>query len=70
MATKPLPGDALQGALQPGSDLGLLGIELATRRRNRVNGRVVSNDEKNVQFKVEMSFGNCPLYIKPREWWR
>jgi len=42
--TKPLPGDALEGSLQVGSDLGLLGIEFATRRRNRVNGRISSSN--------------------------
>ena len=36
----PSAGDALEGALVPESDIGLLGIELHTRRRNRVNGRV------------------------------
>ena len=37
---RPLPGDALENALIPGVDLGLLGIELETRQRNRVNGRI------------------------------
>jgi len=73
MQAKPLPGDALEGSLLPGSDIGILGIELATRRRNRVNGRLVSTstqDNKNVlEFKVDQSFGNCPQYIRPRDWW-
>ncbi len=37
---QPVSGDALEGALAAGADLGLLGIDLQTRRRNRVNGRV------------------------------
>ncbi len=62
-------GDALEGALVPGADLGLLGIELATRRRNRVNGRI--GDSKEVLlFHVEQSFGNCPQYIHERDWHR
>ena len=83
----PLPGDALEHSLfQHGTDLGLLGIEFATRRRNRVNGRVMNFDndeqrqqqqrkeEKNgrnnkIEFRVDVSFGNCPQYIKPRDWW-
>lgn len=69
MNSSPLPGDALEGAMAVGSDLGLLGIEFATRRRNRVNGRIVSNDPKAMTFQVDQSFGNCPQYIKPREWW-
>ena len=66
---RPVPGDALEGALTPGADLGLLGIELATRRRNRVNGRIGEGGEALV-FKVEQSFGNCPQYIRERDWRR
>ena len=65
----PLHGDALAGALVPGSDLGLLGIELASRRRNRVNGRIAATGDALV-FRVEQSFGNCPQYIREREWFR
>lgn len=68
LATQPVPGDALQGALQPGDDLGLLGIELHTRRRNRVNGRVASRDDTSVVLEVDQSFGNCPQYITERTW--
>jgi len=63
----PAPGDALHGALTPGADLGLLGIEFATRRRNRVNGRVVDG-EGTLEFAVDQSFGNCPQYIPVRDW--
>ena len=62
-------GDALEGALTPGADLGLLGIELATRRRNRVNGRIGQGGET-LLFQVEQSFGNCPQYIHERDWRR
>jgi ferredoxin-NADP reductase/predicted pyridoxine 5'-phosphate oxidase superfamily flavin-nucleotide-binding protein len=66
---RPVPGDALEGALARGSELGLLGIELATRRRNRVNGRL--GDASDVLlFQVEQSFGNCPQYIHERDWHR
>ncbi len=66
---RPVPGDAIEGALTPGADLGLLGIELATRRRNRVNGRIGEGGDALV-FQVEQSFGNCPQYIHEREWRR
>jgi ferredoxin-NADP reductase len=69
IGARPVPGDALEGALTPGADLGLLGIELATRRRNRVNGRIGEGGEELV-FQVEQSFGNCPQYIHEREWHR
>ena len=67
---RPVPGDALEGALVAGADLGLLGIELATRRRNRVNGRVLDNGARALVFAVDQSFGNCPQYIREREWRR
>jgi uncharacterized protein len=72
--SQPLAGDALEGSLVPGSDIGLLGIEFATRRRNRVNGRLGTNtynhpEGAQLEFVVDQSFGNCPQYIKPRDWW-
>jgi ferredoxin-NADP reductase/predicted pyridoxine 5'-phosphate oxidase superfamily flavin-nucleotide-binding protein len=70
IAALPTPADALEGALQPGADLGLLGIELATRRRNRVNGRVGQVGSDGLVFEVDQSFGNCPQHIQPREWQR
>jgi len=66
---RPVPGDALEASLEPGDDLGLLGIELATRRRNRVNGRVGEGRDALV-FQVEQSFGNCPQHIHERDWRR
>lgn len=68
---EPVYGDALQDAFQEGDDLGILGIEFATKRRNRVNGRVTGRSEKDaaIRFSVDMSFGNCPQYIRPRKWW-
>jgi ferredoxin-NADP reductase/predicted pyridoxine 5'-phosphate oxidase superfamily flavin-nucleotide-binding protein len=70
MDTRPLPGDALEGALVAGADLGLLGIELETRRRNRVNGRIVDNGSGALVFEVAQAFGNCPQYIHERSWRR
>jgi uncharacterized protein len=66
----PPRGDALDQALVTGSDIGLLGIELATRRRNRVNGKVTSSATGALTFQVDQSFGNCPQYITPRRWRR
>jgi len=63
-------GDALHGSFAAGADVGLLGIELATRRRNRVNGRVRTSDRDGIDFAVDQSFGNCPQYISEREWRR
>ena len=52
--------------LQAGEQVGLLGIDLATRRRNRANGVVRSNRQGVLQVTVIDSFGNCPKYITPR----
>ena len=56
--------------LDHGTQLGLLGIELETRRRNRVNGRITASDNRRVSFEVDQSFGNCPQYIHPRTFTR
>ncbi|WP_299892515.1 pyridoxamine 5'-phosphate oxidase family protein [uncultured Ruegeria sp.] len=66
----PGQGDALHDAIKPGSDIGILGIELATRRRNRVNGRAANVTSAGFDFHVEQTFGNCPQYIRERKWHR
>ncbi|MCV0427549.1 MAG: pyridoxamine 5'-phosphate oxidase family protein [Roseibium sp.] len=67
--SQPVAGDALETALQEGADIGILGIELETRRRNRVNGRVTNKDGISITFAVGQSFGNCPQYIRARAFW-
>lgn len=64
---RPIPGDPLGQALTPGAQLGFLGIELHTRRRNRVNGHVVAADGQGFSIEVDQSVGNCPQYIQGRE---
>ncbi len=66
---RPVPGDALEGVLTPGADLGLLGIDLETRRRNRVNGRLRASDQ-GLSIDVDQTFGNCPQHITGRAWRR
>jgi ferredoxin-NADP reductase/predicted pyridoxine 5'-phosphate oxidase superfamily flavin-nucleotide-binding protein len=68
IAARPVAGDALEQALGEGSDVGFLGIELATRRRNRINGRVASRQAGGFEVSVEQAFGNCPQYIRERGW--
>lgn len=67
VATHLPEGDPLHVALRPDAMLGILGIELATRRRNRINGRVVAVDDFGFSVTVDQSFGNCPQYIQRRE---
>lgn len=58
--------DIPDAALTVGSQLGLLGIEPATRRRNRLNGRIEAAGPDGFTVGVEQSFGNCPRFIEPR----
>jgi uncharacterized protein len=62
-----LPHDPLPRNLHPRAPIGLLGIELSTRRRNRANGRVVETNARGFALEVEQSFGNCPKYIQVRD---
>ncbi len=66
----PLAGDALENSLISGAGIGILGIELETRRRNRVNGELSDSDGISFTIKVQQSYGNCPQYISKRIWQR
>ncbi len=59
-------GDPLATALAPGRSVGILGIELPTRRRNRLNATVTAVDPEGFSMRVAQSFGNCPQYIQTR----
>ena len=63
---QPAPGDPLADALKEGSQLGLVGIGLGNRRRNRVNGIIARMQGDQLTIAVEQAFGNCPQYIRPR----
>lgn len=62
----PAADDPLAAHLRPGAAIGVLGIELHTRRRNRVNGIVETVDADGFVVEVEQSFGNCNKYIQAR----
>jgi len=66
----PQDGDPAASGIPPGARIGLLGIELSTRRRNRMNGRVIDIDVSGFTVMVEQSFGNCPQYIQRRDYGR
>lgn len=63
----PSGGDPAHPSVAPGAAVGLLGIELDTRRRNRVNGRVAAVTDRGFSMTVEHAFGNCPQYIQLRD---
>lgn len=55
-------------ALKVGSQMGVLGIEFARRRRNRINGTVLDAGSESVLLTIDQGYGNCPKYITPRDW--
>ncbi len=64
--TPDLADNPLFHSITQGTPLGLLGIELPTRRRNRVNTRVSHSNAEELQLIVDQSFGNCAKYIQKR----
>ena len=67
IAVAPDPADPASTAFTPGTPFGLLGIELATPRRNRANGVIAQADSRGLTIAIRQSFGNCPKYIHPRD---
>jgi uncharacterized protein len=62
------PLDPADAGLHDGASVGLLGIELDTRRRNRMNGVIHRDDDaRGFSVAVEQSYGNCPQYIQLRD---
>ena len=61
------PDDPLHSCIRDGAPIGGLGIELSTRRRNRINGRIENCIiGEGFSIRVQQSFGNCPKYIQAR----
>ncbi len=60
------PDDPADIGMNDGDSVGALGIDLSTRRRNRLNGTVHRNGAKGFSVEVVQSFGNCPRYIHNR----
>jgi len=67
IAAKPYADDPAASGLDDGAAVGLLGIELQTRRRNRMNGVVQASSAAGFSVDVGQSFGNCPQYIQVRD---
>lgn len=66
----PDPQDPAVPGLQVDRAVGMLGIELHTRRRNRMNGVVTQASAQRLEITVEHAFGNCPQYIQRRAYTR
>lgn len=61
------PRDPAADGLAPGHPVGLLGIELQTRRRNRLNGILASDRGDQYEVRVRQAYGNCPQFIRLRD---
>lgn len=62
----PSASDPARAALHQGASVGLLGIDLNTRRRNRMNGRIGAIEHDGFAVDVVHTYGNCPKYIQLR----
>jgi predicted pyridoxine 5'-phosphate oxidase superfamily flavin-nucleotide-binding protein len=59
-------GDPVLAHLREGGNVGLLAIDLGSRRRLRINGRVSVITTDAIAIDVRESFPNCPKYIQRR----
>jgi uncharacterized protein len=61
------PDDPAEEGMEDGNSIALLGIELHTRRRNRLNGTIRRNGSERFDAVVGQAYGNCPQYIHLRD---
>jgi len=64
---RPLHGDPLGSALRPGAEIAVLGVQLPTRRRNRMFGTVADVNTEGFTIDIRQTLGICPQYIQSRE---
>lgn len=60
--------DPLWENLRTHSPVGLLMIELMSRRRLRVNGQLRALSDTQLILDVDAAYANCPKYIQRRHW--
>ncbi|KAA6476775.1 flavin-nucleotide-binding protein [Agrobacterium rhizogenes] len=61
------PADPADAGMKDGDAIGMLGIELHTRRRNRLNGTILRHGDDGFDVAVGQAYGNCPRYIQLRD---
>jgi predicted pyridoxine 5'-phosphate oxidase superfamily flavin-nucleotide-binding protein len=66
VAARPRPGDPLAASLGAATDVGMLLIEPASRRRMRLNGRARPDGVGGLEIETREVYANCPKYIHPR----
>ena len=57
--------DPAASTFRAGAEIGMLGLDFTTRRRNRANGRLIAVDD-GLTVEIAQSFGNCAQYIQTR----
>ena len=62
-----IDSDELKENLRLTDELGLLVIDLATRKRLRLNGKAKLQGEKEIYLHTQQVYFNCPQYIQKRE---
>jgi ferredoxin-NADP reductase/predicted pyridoxine 5'-phosphate oxidase superfamily flavin-nucleotide-binding protein len=66
ISARPLFGDPLNVNLRDGAEIAALGLDLPTRRRNRVIGVADGVSERGLTIRVRQSMGVCSQYIQAR----
>lgn len=65
---QPATGDLLGDNLAANSQVGLIAIEFATRRRMRLNGKAEIGPDGTITVHAQQVYSNCPKYIQARRW--
>jgi len=65
---RPSAGSLLREVWRDGTEVGMLAIELSSRRRMRFNGRLAWGTDGMMTVAVRQAYANCPKYIQAREW--
>ncbi|GAB5432884.1 MAG: hypothetical protein EpisKO_22540 [Epibacterium sp.] len=67
VGARPVLGETLWLDVRAGAKVGAVGMEMASRRRNRMNGTITAVNGEGFEIAVDLSFGNCPQYIQTRD---
>ncbi len=62
----PHPGEPADLDLSKGAKISVLGLQMETRRRNRMNSTISAVEGDTLTLAVDQSYGNCPKYIQTR----
>ncbi len=66
IAASPRSGDPLNENLQPEHFIGMIAIDMLSRKRLRINGSIVASSERCLRIRTEQVYVNCPKYIQQR----